>query len=146
MKGKGFTRVLALAASGALAFALAALLAGCGSGSGKDEAPVVAVVTADEAAAMMESDPGLVILDVRASAGFAMGHIPGAVNIDFKGEDFEAALAALDRDARYLVYCGGGEASAAAAGMMAGMGFRHVSILDGGYTEWVKQQRPTTKD
>lgn len=124
--------------------ALAALLAGCSSG--KEEAPAVAVVTAEEAAAMIEADSGLVILDVRAPVGFNMGHIPGATNIDFKGGDFADRLAQLDRDARYLVYCGGGEASAATADMMLEMGFPHVSIIDKGYTEWVRLGLPTTKD
>ena len=131
-----------LAALGALA-----LLAGCGRGGEEPEpAAGFAVMPAEEAAAMVEADPGLVILDVRAPVGFAVGHIPGAVNMDFKAEGFADELAKLDKDASYLVYCGGGEASAATAEMMVQMGFVHVAIIDKGYTEWVRLHLPTTKD
>ena len=44
------------------------------------------------------------ILDVRTPGEFAGGHLEGAVNIDFNGDDFEARLSKLDKSKPCVVY------------------------------------------
>ncbi len=55
------------------------------------------------------------IIDVRTPAEFNEGHIPGAVNIDIDGEEFEAKVAELDKSRPVAVYCRGGRRSKEAA-------------------------------
>ncbi|MEO6742610.1 MAG: rhodanese-like domain-containing protein [Chthoniobacteraceae bacterium] len=68
-------------------------------------------VTPDEAAALMKDKPGVLVLDVRTPDEFADGHIAGAKNLDFLGDDFEKGLAALPTDRPVIVHCAAGNRS-----------------------------------
>src|SRR5687768_9616148 len=46
-----------------------------------------------------------IVLDVRSKKEFAAGHIPGAINIDVNGPEFQKQVQALDRNKVYLVHC-----------------------------------------
>ena len=70
-------------------------------------------------------DDSVQLLDVRTPQEFAEGHIPGAINIDWKADGFlEAAKAALEAVRPVLVYCRSGRRSAEAAAAMEGIGFK----------------------
>lgn len=72
---------------------------------------------------------GPVLLDVRESAEFAAGHLPGARNLDLHGGDFAAALDGLDKSTPYLIYCRSGNRSGMALEMMQQAGFTDVKNL-----------------
>lgn len=95
-----------------------ALLAACGSDSSPASTPTSTTV-----------------VDVRTPAEFASGHVEGAVNIDVEGAGFDAAVAALPKDASYLVYCRSGRRSALAAERMRAAG---LSVTDGGGLDAMK--------
>ncbi|MEL7222587.1 MAG: rhodanese-like domain-containing protein [Bacteroidota bacterium] len=78
----------------------------------------------------------VVILDVRTPGETTQGMIDGAVEIDFRSDDFQAQISALDKDKTYLVYCKSGGRSSNACEMMQEMGFEKLYNLDGGYTRW----------
>ena len=80
--------------------------------------------------------PDVVILDVRTPGETAAGMIEGAVEIDFRGDNFKDQISALDKDKTYLVYCKSGGRSASACEIMQEMGFEKLYNLDGGYTRW----------
>lgn len=69
------------------------------------------------------------VIDVRTAAEFAEGHVQGARNLDIQNGDFEKALATLDKDASYNVYCRSGNRSAVAVEMMRNAGFTNVVDL-----------------
>jgi phage shock protein E len=69
------------------------------------------------------------VIDVRTASEFAEGHVQGARNLDIQNGDFEKALATLDKDASYNVYCRSGNRSAAAVEMMRNAGFTNVVDL-----------------
>jgi rhodanese-related sulfurtransferase len=69
---------------------------------------------------------------VRTPDEFAAGYIDGATLIDFYEPDFADAIAALDRDGEYLLYCRSGSRSGQASALMAELGFDQVYDLDGG--------------
>ena len=77
------------------------------------------------------------ILDVRTPEEFAEGHIEGAVQIDFYAPDFADRIAELDRDVPYLVYCQSGTRSGQTRQLMADLGFRSVTDVDGGFVAWI---------
>lgn len=69
------------------------------------------------------------LIDVRTPEEFAAGYVKGAVNINVQSPDFEAQIAALDKDATYNVYCRSGNRSAAAVEIMRNAGFKNVVDL-----------------
>ena len=74
-------------------------------------------------------DAGAVVVDVRTPQEFASGHLRGAVNLDVSDAGFADAVAALDPDAAYVVYCRSGNRSAAAASLMREAG---LQVTDAG--------------
>ena len=85
------------------------------------------------------------VLDVRTADEFKAGHIPGAVNLDVLGADFEQQLAALDKAKTYLVHCAAGSRSANAAGQMKQLGFKSVVDLAPGFNGWKAAGKPVEK-
>jgi len=114
-------RALSLAAVVALLLVLVAACGGSSAGS------AIQKPSSANAVGMMGS---LTVIDVRTPAEYAAGHIAGAQNIDVEAADFGSRIAALDKRARYLVYCHSGNRSGMAATQMAAAGF--TNIIDGG--------------
>lgn len=82
---------------------------------------------------------GGTIIDVRTVEEFQEGHIEGALQYDYyETESFEAALAALDKEKTYFIYCRSGGRSGTTLDMMQQMGFKKVYNLDGGMLAWRK--------
>ena len=76
--------------------------------------------------------PDVTVVDVRTPAEYAAGHVEGAVNIDVDGASFSDAIAELDKDGTYVVYCQSGRRSGIATDAMTKAGLTHVYNLDGG--------------
>ena len=76
------------------------------------------------------------LLDVRTPAEFAQGHIPGAVNIDYRNLD--SAMAEADRTRPVVLYCRTGSRSAQAERTLRAMGFTQVFDF-GGLNRWPGQ-------
>ena len=91
-------------------------------------------VDAERFAEVIENDE-VQIIDTRTPAEFSEGHIPGAVNIDIDGADFEAKVAALDKSRPVAVYCRGGRRSKEAAKHMVSCGL-DVTELSEGILSW----------
>jgi rhodanese-related sulfurtransferase len=79
----------------------------------------------------LQDAPKAVLLDVRTSAEFGSGTIPGARNIDFFSPIFQQKIGQLDKDATYFVFCRSGNRSGQACKMMHQIGF-DVRNLSGG--------------
>ncbi len=94
------------------------------------------------AAAEVVAEPGTVLLDIRTPQEVAEGSIVGAVNIDFYEGDFRDRIAALDRDASYVVYCRSGNRSGQAMGLFEELGFTDVTEIDGGIVAWLQAGLP----
>jgi len=80
-----------------------------------------------------------VLLDVRSPALFALGHVPGAINLPH-GKLVESKLAAWPADTLFVTYCAGPHCNGAARGALrlARLG-RPVKIMAGGLTGWVDE-------
>ena len=80
------------------------------SGKGGKTSPleVAGAVTVDAAAAKKLFDSGATFVDVRGKGTWEIGHIPGAVNLDFKGGFTKGALTSRIAKAKEIViYCMG---------------------------------------
>lgn len=75
-------------------------------------------------------------IDVREDEEFAKDHAKGARHIG-RGvleRDIESLIP--DKQARIVLYCGGGYRSALAAESLGQMGYTNVSSMDGGIRAW----------
>ena len=110
---------------------LISLLVGCNDGNKN----VYEQITPDEAKALMDSEDGYIILDVRTPEEFAERHIEGAILIpDYEiGEKAESIL--TDKEQLILVYCRSGRRSKNAASELATLGYTNIKEF-GGINDW----------
>ena len=115
-----------------VALMLIPLLIGCNGGNSKN---AYEQITPAEAKALMDSEEGYVILDVRTPEEFAERHIEGAILIpDYEiGEKAESIL--TDKDQLILVYCRSGRRSKNAANELATLGYTNIKEF-GGINDW----------
>lgn len=111
----GLAALIAFVASGLLANAQEAPAA---QGSAEIDYPGFAAMTADvmayregrlislEAFNDMKDEPGTIILDTRSAMAYQMGHIDGAVHLNFSDfTDEKLASVIPSKDTRILIYC-----------------------------------------
>ncbi len=112
------------------------------------------------------SSDGLVMLDIRAASDFAAGHIPGAEQTDYPGAwrttqgdipwvlpdiaDLEALLSGLGigNDTTVVIVPAGTDATELGGAtwiywVLKYLGHDGVAILDGGFSSWTDEGRPT---
>ena len=118
-----------------------AIVLACGAALAEDK---VAHVKAAEAAKLVEAGKVLV-LDVRTPDEFSEGHIKGAVNVDFNGDDFASKVAKLDKSKPVLVHCQAGGRSTRSLPALEKAGFLKIYHLDGGFGDWQDAGLPTAK-
>jgi rhodanese-related sulfurtransferase len=92
-------------------------------------------LTPQEAKAWIEA--GAYVVDVREPYEYALGHVPGAVNIPLGS--FTAQAANLPKDRKLVVVCASGGRSSQASEYLVGQGFdgNLVGNLEGGTYGWM---------
>ena len=83
------------------------------------------------------ADSTVQLVDVRTAEEYAMGHIPGSVNIDVK-KGHEELATVLDPERPVALYCRSGRRSETAGWVLEKVFFRNVVDLKGGYNAWVE--------
>ncbi len=78
------------------------------------------------------------VIDIRTPEEYSIGHLPGAINIDYQNSDFLENLSELDKKGNYAIYCRIGTRSADALLIMQEMGFENVVELSGGIEAWAR--------
>ena len=78
--------------------------------------------------------PKMVVIDARDPAQFSKGHIPGAINMDWR--QVLAKRNTIPKNKPVLIYCNTGSLSAQAGFALRVAGWENVRILQGGMTEW----------
>ncbi|WP_153208130.1 MULTISPECIES: rhodanese-like domain-containing protein [unclassified Flavobacterium] len=91
------------------------------------------------------AEPEVQLVDVRTPEEFNEGHIENAVNINFMSDDFDANVANLDKEKPVMVYCKAGGRSAKAAARLKELGFKAITDLEGGISNWTSKNKPTVK-
>lgn len=76
----------------------------------------------------------MVVIDARDAGQFAKGHIPGAINMDWR--QVLAKRHTIPKDKPVLIYCNTGSLSAQAGFALRVAGWENVRILQGGMEEW----------
>ncbi len=88
------------------------------------------------------TEPNTVLIDVRTPQEFNEGHIAGAINMDFYGNNFEAQINSIDKSKTVLVYCKSGNRSGKAVSIMVKQNFKNIFDLSGGITNWMASGKP----
>ena len=92
-------------------------------------------ISQEQAKALMDSESGYVILDVRTEDEFAEGHIAGAMLIpDYAIKEKSESLLP-DKNQLILVYCRSGRRSKLAAEELVALGYTNVKEF-GGIIDW----------
>ena len=93
-------------------------------------------LTPEEAKARMETNPGLILLDVRTQEEYDDGHIPGAVLLPVGTINEDTAAAVIpEKDTAVLVYCRSGNRSKTASQALADLGYTQIYEF-GGIRDW----------
>jgi phage shock protein E len=95
----------------------------------------VQTITPAEAKRRLDTEQGIILLDVRTAAEYAAGHIAGSVLIPVDRIAAEAGAILTDKNAVLFVYCRSGRRSAIAASELVTMGYAQVFDL-GGINSW----------
>ncbi|MDP6942853.1 MAG: rhodanese-like domain-containing protein [Myxococcota bacterium] len=84
---------------------------------------------------------GAILADSRSPAGFAKGHIKGAINVPYKDDAAYGALPA-DKAVALIFYCSGPVCSASTKGAekARALGYAKVHEYRGGYPDWASRQ------
>ncbi|MGL5787804.1 MAG: rhodanese-like domain-containing protein [Bacteroidales bacterium] len=77
----------------------------------------------------------VVIIDVRTPKEFNEGHIPNAINIDYRSDAFMDRIKKLNKDKILAIYCRSGSRSKSAAKKLIEAGF-DVYELNKGIMNW----------
>ena len=99
-------------------------------------------ITAIEAAKLLEKDSNIKVLDVRTEFEYNRGHLEGAVQINYYWFGFRQKLAALDKEATWLVHCKSGVRSSKTLALMQEAGFKSIVHMDDGIDGWRDAQLP----
>ncbi len=86
------------------------------------------------------------LIDVREKDEWDAGHLPQAEHLS-KGiieRDIEKQIP--DKDAKIVLYCGGGFRSSLAGDNLMKMGYRNVISMDGGFKGWKDAGHEILKD
>jgi len=102
-------------------------------------------VTVEDVERSREAIESFYLVDVREDSEWDAGRAAGALHLG-KGvieRDIEAAIP--DKQAKIILYCGGGFRSALAADTLQNMGYTNVTSLAGGWRAWREAALPVER-
>jgi rhodanese-related sulfurtransferase len=101
-------------------------------------------VTNQELVQLLENDQ-VQLVDVRTPDEVSGGMIEGALNIDFRAEDFKSNIDKLDKTKPIAVYCGAGIRSGKTSELLQELGFEEIYDLSGGFNLWEAENFPVAR-
>lgn len=94
---------------------------------------------------MLEEAQPHLLVDIREESEWAAGHAAGAMHLGKGVIERDIEKKVPDKDARMVLYCGGGFRSALAADALQRMGYTNVVSLEGGWKRWQEAGLPVEK-
>ena len=84
-------------------------------------------------------DSDYILVDVRTTEEYELGHIQDAINFDYYSESFQKEiLLSLDKSTSIVLYCRTQNRSTKTANYLKENGYKEIAVLEGGITSWVK--------
>jgi len=87
----------------------------------------------------------VVLLDVRTPEEYAEGHVPGAINIDYRQIKNNLDKLLPHKDDTVIVYCRSGHRAGIAKEILAKNGFTKLRHLSGDMNGWYEAKLPVEK-
>lgn len=78
------------------------------------------------------TNPNNVLIDVRTSEEYAEGHVPGAINLNVKDDNFGKKVSELDSTKNYYIYCRSGVRAKSAEAIMLENNLKKVHTFQDG--------------
>ena len=78
------------------------------------------------------------LIDVRTKSEYESGFIERGLNIDFFSDTFDSDVLSLNKNSKIILYCRTNNRSTKTANLLKRNGFKDISVLEGGITDWVK--------
>ena len=78
------------------------------------------------------------LIDVRTKSEYESGFIENALNNDFFSDTFESDVLSLNKNSKIILYCRTNNRSTKTANLLKKNGFKDISVIEGGITDWVK--------
>lgn len=107
-----------------------------------EQAGSVTYLSAEE---FQEKSINQLIVDIRTPFEFNMGHIEGAININYYSPNFSEEIAKLERSKPVFIYCRSGNRTSSASKIFLQVGFSEVFDLNGGINMWNRANYKTIK-
>lgn len=92
-------------------------------------------ITPEEAKKRLDSEEGIILLDVRTKQEYDSGHIENSLLIPVDVLQAEAEDSLKDKNAHIFIYCRSGNRSVTAANILLELGYTNVYNL-GGIRDW----------
>jgi rhodanese-related sulfurtransferase len=108
-----------------------------------EEDAMPATISPQALKTLLASDASFALIDVREAGEYNSSHIPGASLIARRQLEFVIPHAVPFTGARVVVCDDDGRRAALAAATLERLGYRDVSVLDGGINRWVTEGFPT---
>jgi len=105
----------------------------------------VRMVTAAEVKEALDKKEQAVFLDVRDPWEFAVGHLPGAINVSRGTLEFKIWDKVPDQNAKIYVYCSTAMRSALAAKTLNDLGYKKAVLMNAQFEEWIQAGYPVEK-
>ena len=112
-------------------FILLLLLNGC---SNSDQQSVKYISSSE----FIELSIDFELIDVRTKSEYESGFIENALNNDFFSDTFESDVLSLNKNSKIILYCRTNNRSTKTANLLKKNGFKDISVIEGGITDWVK--------
>ncbi len=93
-------------------------------------------ISAKEAKERLDSEKGIILLDVRTQAEYKEKHIPDSLLIPLDTISKEAPSLLPDKNKTIFVYCRSGSRSALASETLVNMGYKKIYNIYGGIINW----------
>ena len=100
-------------------------------------------ITVEQAKELIETNPSLMILDVRTEGEYNEEHIEGAINIPL--DELQQRLSEINPNDQILVYCRTGNRSTQAAEILVENGVSGFYHMRGGIVAWKQKGYSVTK-
>lgn len=97
------------------------------------------------ARALITTDPGVLVVDVRTPSEFASAHIDGAVNLPLDQVDAHLRRIVQDAGGRMVLVCQSGGRAERARKALSEAGLPGVAVLDGGMNAWIASGAPVNR-
>jgi rhodanese-related sulfurtransferase len=102
-------------------------------------------ISANELIEQIEVDNAPIVLDVRTREEYSQGHIPGAINIEYRELPFRINEISSLSNKKIVVYCERGVRANIAEETLKKAGFTKVLHLEGDMSGWRKRGLATDK-